>query len=324
MARTKTMATSDGKTVFEIETYALDLVYTVIHNYGGVWYFFGASNDPDEAMRVASSCTNPTEIVETATMTEIPPIPPKGGIGSDNIMLIDCEFRSYIAYDIGIVVANCHTGQILASLGMTIADTMAIEPEQFAFDTIKCGDHEIPLYYKANRKIYEFDIRYKKVDLVYAMDAIKNLMEFYEIDAPIAYNASADINSIIKTCEMFGIESPLKKTIIDIQHKKINDHITREYDIKDIYFITRDILQLDNSYTAWAHKYSKYADPEKKTISYSAENVISWLTNNPNYKEAHNGLFDCLDELKIAIWLINQGIELKRQRVTKKERRMEA
>lgn len=317
---TKTMMTTDGKTVYEIEPYALDLVYTIIHNCGGTWYFWAASDDSEEAMTVARACHNPVEIVETATMTEVPP---KGGAKPENIMLIDTEYRSCIAYDIGVIIADVKTGRILESIGMIISDSMAIDSEQFLSDTIQIGNHEIPLYYNANRRVYDFDSRYIKVSALYAMDIIRNLMEVYEIDAPIAYNASADINSIIKTCEMFGIESPLRKTIIDIQHKKVNDHITREYDIKDIYFTTRNLLKSDNSYTEWAHRYSKYADSEKKTISYSAESVISWLTNNPNYKESHNGLFDCLDELKIAIWLINQGIELKKQRVTKVEKRME-
>lgn len=320
---TKTMITMDGKRVYEIEPYALDLVYTVIHTCGGAWYFWGASNDPEEAMQVARACHNPVEIVETSTMTEIPPVPPKGGTKSGNIMLIDTEYRSCIAYDIGVVIADVKTGRILESIGMIISDSMAIDSDQFLSDTIQMGNREIPLYYKANRPTYDFDSRYIKVSALYAMDIIKNLMETYKIDAPIAYNASADINSIIKTCEKFGIESPLSKTIIDIQHKKVNDHITKEYDIKDIYFTTRNLLKSDNSYTEWAHRYNKYADSEKQTISYSAESVISWLTNNPNYKESHNGLFDCLDELKIAIWLINQGIELKKQKVTKTERRME-
>lgn len=322
--RTKTMRTMDGKTVYEIEPYALDLVYTIIHNCNGTWYFWGASNDSEEAMQVARVCHNPVEIVETSTMTEIPPVPPKGGTKPEKIMLIDTEYRACICYDIGVIIADVKTGRILESIGMVISDSMAIDSEQFLSDTIQIGNHEIPLYYNANRRVYDFDSRYIKVSALYAMDIIRNLMEIYEIDAPIAYNASADINSIIKTCEMFGIESPLRKTIIDIQHKKVNDHITREYDIKDIYFTTRNLLKSDNSYTEWAHRYNKYADSEKKTISYSAESVISWLTNNPNYKESHNGLFDCLDELKIAIWLINQGIELKKQRVTKTERRMEA
>lgn len=320
----KTMRTTDGKMVYEVEPYALELVYTVIHHCSGAWYFWGASNDSEEAMQIARSCHNSTEIVETATMTEIPPVPPKGGTKPEKIMLIDTEYRACISYDIGVVVADVKTGRILESIGMIISDSMAIDSEQFLSDTIQIGNHEIPLYYNANRRVYDFDNRYIKVSALYAMDIIRNLMEIYEIDAPIAYNASADINSIIKTCEMFGIESPLRKTIIDIQHKKVNDHITREYDIKDIYFTTRNLLKSDNSYTEWAYRYNKYADSEKKTISYSAESVISWLTNNPNYKESHNGLFDCLDELKIAIWLINQGIELKKQRVTKTERRMEA
>lgn len=321
---TKTMMTTDGKRVYEVEAYALECVYTVIHNCSGAWYFWGASDDSEEAMRVARSCHNPTEIVETATMTEIPPVPPKGGAKPENIMIIDTEYRSYIAYDIGVVVADVKTGRILKSIGMIISDSMAIDSDQFLSDTIQMGNREIPLYYKANRPTYDFDSRYIKVSALYAMDIIKNLMEIYKIDAPIAYNASADINSIIKTCKLFRVESPLKKTIVDVQHKRINDHITKEYDVKDIYFITKDILMVDNNYTEWAHKYRKYANSEKMTISYSAESVISWLTNNPNYKESHNGLFDCLDELKIAIWLINQGIELKKQRVTKTERRMEA
>lgn len=321
---TRIMLTSDGKKVYEIEPYALDCTYTIIHACGGAWYFWAACNDSNEAMDLARDCHNSTEIVETATMTDITPPPRGGGKKSDTIMLIDSEYRACIAYDIGVVVASVKTGQIFESIGMIVSDSMAINSEQFFSDTIKVGEHEIPLYYNANRRVYDFDSRYIKVSALSAMDIIKNLMEIYNIDAPIAYNASADISSIIKTCEMFKIKSPLKKTVIDIQHKKINDHITREYDIKDIYFITRDLLKSDNSYTNWAHRYNKYTDLEKKTISYSAENVISWLTNNPNYKEAHNGLFDCLDELKIAIWLINQGIELKKQRVTKTEKRVKA
>lgn len=76
-----------------------------------------------------------------------------------------------------------------------------------------------------------------------------------------------------------------------------------------------DIMSAACASICYKKKYVKFCMEngfltEKGNIKYSAESVYAYLTNNPNFKEEHTGLADCLIEYQIYLAVIKKKQKL--------------
>lgn len=185
-----------------------------------------------------------------------------------NILLIDYEGSSRLKpYNMGIIVYNKQKGIILEK-NFIMLDVMTKNTPNY--NKFLANITDIPLditcTFKAKRQLLE-------------------IVKSYNIKEIWAFNKSFDKSAT---------ERLFEKNINQIPELK---EITW-YDIQTAIFFTK---LLTKKYINFCNSNKFYTN--KKHISTNAETIYKYLTNNPNFKEKHNGLADCkieLEMLKIA------------------------
>lgn len=135
-------------------------------------------------------------------------------------------------------------------------------------------------YHKAHFSDYEVMVRDGAVTLVPtlndAIEAVENLLTFYNVQTVMAYNAGFDL--------IRGACAPLIEN--------------REF--VDLWAMAIECLVIRKKYSAFC-KANNLRSSSGKTVATSAEAVYAYLTNNPDYEERHTAFEDSKIEMEIFL-----------------------
>lgn len=189
-----------------------------------------------------------------------------------NKIILDTETISLqkpFVYDIGFIIVN-ENFQTLES-GHFIIKQVYDNKELFA-----------TAYYSTKKPRYTKLLRLKRAKKIHygrALQKIKFLMKKYEINEIYAYNSPFDKRALEFTTNFYKVQNVFEnKEFIDIKKLAKNLHNQIDYLL----------------FTETHNKKTPTGRPSK-----TAETTYQYLTNNPDFKEAHMGLQDCEIELDI-------------------------
>ena len=301
--------TINGLTINYVKEYALNARWLVAKNVPSIgWCFVAADNDVTLCTRIAAKQSFSTVVL---------PVPQGDGNHTHYAVILDTEYivtdNGWIVYDIGLVVMDTLTGEIIKSMGFLIDDTLREYREMFKLDSYLKGDEKIPCYYKQNTEFYldNMDLRYHRVSFQTAIAYVTAILTQYKVKAPYAFCGAVDIKALNDTGNRFKVEVPLNIEILSITPKRTKVWIEKRYDVFDLHQACKEALLTTAAYRQWCfdHKYLT----ENDNPSCTAESVFSWITKNPTHKEMHNGLQDAIEEATITMWVLNNGYKLEKR-----------
>lgn len=200
------------------------------------------------------------------------------------VIVLDTEFiglEKPFVYDLGYMVLDLEQKPIMA-LKLENSITKQIYDNAMLFKTA---------YYSNKREMYTKLLKGKQAKRRYwghIMQRLQHDIDTYEIDAVLAYNASADSGAIKYTCEFLGIANPLETVqVIDLL-PLVQTHIcdTKEYQT----FASEHGLVGDSGY-----------------IQTSVESVCKFIYNEPDFKEQHTALDDVVHESNLLNVVLTMG-----------------
>lgn len=314
-----TTLTINGLTINYVESYALTKKWLVAKNVPSVgWCFEAADNDVALCSQIATEQHFPAVVL---------PVPQGDGNHTHYAVILDTEYivtdNDWMVYDIGLVVMDTSTGEIIKSMGFLIDDTLREYREMFKLDSYLKGDEKIPCYYKQNTEFYldNMDSRYNRVPFQTAMTCVEAILIQHKIKAPYAFCGAVDIKALNDTGSKFNVDVPLNIEILSVTPKRTKVWIEKRYDVFDLYPACKEVLLTTAAYKQWCFDY-RYLT-EKNNPSCTAESVFSWITKNPTHKEMHNGLQDAIEEATITMWVLNNGYKLEKRVSTDKSKDIE-
>jgi hypothetical protein len=305
--------TINGLIINYVASYALTKKWLVAKNVPNIgWCFEGASDN-------MTTCTQLCAQVATKQgfSTVVLPVPRGDDNHAHYAAVLDTEYivtdNGWMVYDIGLVVMDTSTGEIIKSMGFLIDDTLCEYRETFKLDSYLKGDKKIPCYYKQNTGFYldNMDSRYNRVSFQAAMAYMETILIQYEIKAPYAFCGIADIKALNDTGNKFKVSVPLNIEVLSVTPKKTKVWIEKRYDVFDLYPACREVLLATAAYKQWCFDYRYLTG--RNNPSCTAESVFSWITKNPTHKEMHNGLQDAIEEATITMWVLNNGYKLEKR-----------
>lgn len=315
----ETTLTINGLTIHEVKDRAFTKRWIVAKKRSNGWYYVTSNDDASLCARIAERQPLPAIVL---------PVPRENGGNENNyIAILDTEFittdNAWIVYDIGIVVMDTSTGEIIKSKGFLIDDTLKEYQEVFKLENYLQGNKKIPCNYKKNIEFYlnNMDLRYNRVSFQAAMAYIEAILTQYKIKAPYAFCGMADIKALNDTGNKFKVDVPLNIEILNVTLKRKKVWIEKRYDVFDLHQICKKVLLTTPAYKQWCFDY-RYLT-ENNNPSCTAESVYSWITKNPTHKEMHNGLQDAIEEATIAMWVLNNGYRLEKRVSTDKSKGIE-
>ena len=199
-------------------------------------------------------------------------------------MIFDTETTSLdtpFCYDVGYSILNI--------------ETMLIEEEKHF--VIEQNWHNLPLfesaYYKEKRPLYIQLMRQHKAKMDkwgYVMKEMKRDIIKYGISDAYAYNSDFDDKVFTFNCDWFKCNNPLENVAIH-----------------DIWGYASEYITSKTEYQLFCEKNQRFTD----TGNYkgSAEVVYQFLKNEPDFVEAHMGLYDTQIESTILVECIAMGAE---------------
>lgn len=235
------------------------------------------------------------------------------------LMALDTEFirteEGSMIYDIGYVVIDKTTGEVVYRRGFVITDTINLFKKEIYCNKYRYKNAFLPCFYKKNKRYYKNNQDYSRVSFKEAINDITNTMKKFNIDFFGAYNCHVDINALIETGKYFNVSIPFKKAVIKEIPKRTNKNVYTQYDAFDIYKPSAEILLKRSDYIQFAIEAGFLTD--KNNIKASAEAVYAYLIKDKKHKEKHNGLSDAIEEAYITHWLTTQDIQFTKK-VSKK------
>lgn len=307
----ETTLTINGLTINYVKSYALTKKWLVAKNApSDGWCFVGASDDINRCARIAAEQHFPAIVL---------PVSQGGG---NHAVILDTEYiitdNGWMVYDIGLVVMDTATSEIIKSAGFLIDDTLREYSEMFKLDSYLKGDVKIPCYYRQNTEFYldNMDSRYNRVPFQTAMAYIEALLTQYQVKAPYAFCGAVDIKALNDTGNKFKVDVTLNIEILSVTPKRKKVWIEKRYDVFDLHPICKDVLLTTAAYRQWCFDYGYLTENNKPSCT--AESVFSWITKNPTHKEMHNGLQDAIEEATISMWVLNNGYKLEKRVSTDK------
>lgn len=200
------------------------------------------------------------------------------------ILLVDTEFvgRSKpFVYDLSYIIATLQ-GDKYVPLKVVGNLVKQVYQNRMLFETA---------YYSNKRPLYTKALRskdYQKKPLKDIITELKDDIQKYNVDCVMAYNISADRDSIAFTTEYLKTENP----------------------IKELELI--DLLPIAINYICDTDKYKKFAKEnglitEKGYYKMSVESVSKFMYNNPEFVENHLGKDDNKHELELLNYALSLG-----------------
>lgn len=157
--------------------------------------------------------------------------------------------------------------------------------------------HNLPLfstaYYNQKRPLYVSLMRAKKAVLDkwgYIMRAMHRDIVQYKITDAYAYNSDFDDKVFTFNCDWFKCNNPLETVAIH-----------------DIWGYASEFITNKPEYRAFCEAHACFTD--SGNYRGNAETVFQYITNNPEFIEAHMGLHDAKIESDILIYCLKQGGE---------------
>ena len=199
-------------------------------------------------------------------------------------MVFDTETTSLdkpFCYDVGYSILNM--------------ETMLVEEEKHF--VIEQNWHNLPLfesaYYKEKRPLYIQLMRQHRAKMDkwgYVMKEMKRDIVKYGISDAYAYNSDFDDKVFTFNCGWFKCNNPLENVAIH-----------------DIWGYASEYITSKTEYQLFCEKNQRFTD----TGNYkgSAEVVYQFLKNEPDFVEAHMGLYDTQIETTILVECIAMGAE---------------
>lgn len=179
-------------------------------------------------------------------------------------------------------------------VGYFIIDTETFEAAKDAHYVIEQNWHNLPLfesaYYKDKRPQYVSLMRTRNATMKkwgYVMQDMIRDIEKYEITDAYAYNSDFDEKVFNFNCEWFKTINPF-------------DNVA----IHDIWGYASQFITFRQEYKDFCEKYELFTD--SGNYKGSAESVYQFLTNNPEFVEAHMGLYDSEIEASILVMCVRE------------------
>jgi hypothetical protein len=123
---------------------------------------------------------------------------------------------------------------------------------------------------------------------------MKRLFKAYEVTAAFAYNSPFDERVFNFNCDWFKIQNPF-------------DNIP----FYDIQSYAQHFICFNKDYQNFCDEHHFYT--ESGNYSQRAEHTYAFISNNPDFIEAHTALADCEIELQILLWCIDKGAEFNKE-----------
>ena len=135
----------------------------------------------------------------------------------------------------------------------------------------------------------ESDKRYKLYSVREIANDIQKLITKYNIKIMVAHNGQFDKNAMERLFNEFGVENVFKKIDL-LDTMEISRVITNSKDYFNFCLKNKNVL--DNK------KESSFISNSGR-VRLTAQAIYSFISNNPNFEEAHTGLEDIEIELEI-------------------------
>lgn len=135
----------------------------------------------------------------------------------------------------------------------------------------------------------ENDKRYKNCSVNDCMSDLSKVIQRYNIKIMVAHNGNFDKCAIARLCEEFGIDNPMKKTDL-LDTMELSKIITFSKDYANYCIENREIKNSINE--------SAFITNSGR-VRTTAQAIYSFITNNPQFEEAHTGLEDIDIEIEI-------------------------
>lgn len=215
------------------------------------------------------------------------------------VIILDTEFLGLekpFVYDLGYMVVDLEE-QPYKAIKLENAITKQIYDNAMLFKTA---------YYANKREKYTSLLKGKRAKRRYwghIMQTLQSDIDRYEVDAILAYNATADSGAIAFTCNFLGVANPLDTVqVIDLM-PMVQTHLCNTKEYKD--FASKNGLVSDSGF-----------------IQTSVEAVCKFLYNEPDFVEDHTALSDVIHEGNLLSAVLSMGgkIEsLKKQFIENEE-----
>jgi DNA polymerase III alpha subunit (gram-positive type) len=135
----------------------------------------------------------------------------------------------------------------------------------------------------------ENDKRYKTCSVKDMAQNLTKIINRYNIKIIVAHNGTFDQNAIARICEEFGTQNPIEKLDL-LDTMEISKVITFSKDYADFCITNKDRLNSINE--------SAFITNSGR-VRTTAQAIYSFITNNPQFEEAHTGLEDIDIEIEI-------------------------
>lgn len=205
-----------------------------------------------------------------------------------NVCVFDTETTSLqkpFCYNIGYVILDTET-------------RIPLVEKDFVIEQVW---HNLPLfesaYYKEKRPLYIKAMRAHKTRMDkwgYVMREMAKDLKKFEVEYAYAYNSPFDDEVFNFNCDWFKTLNPLE-----------------EIPILDIRGLANNFITNTTQYTDFCETYERFT--ETKNYSATAETVYQYITENPNFEEAHTALNDSQIESKILMYCVDCGAELGKE-----------
>ena len=209
------------------------------------------------------------------------------------VIVLDTEFLGLekpFVYDLGYMVVDLEK-QPYTAIKLENGITKQIFDNAMLFQTA---------YYANKRKIYSSLLKGKQAKRRYwghIMQTLQRDIDTYEVDAVLAYNASADSGAIKFTCEYLGVANPLDTVeVIDLM-PIVQAHICDTVEYKE--FANTHGLVSDSGF-----------------IQTSVEAVCKFIYDMPEFEEQHTALDDVMHEANLLSVVLGMGGKI--EKLTKK------
>ena len=209
-----------------------------------------------------------------------------------NIIVFDTETISInkpYCYDLGYVVYNTETEQILAKRSFVIEQVWNNKP---LFNTA---------YYSNKRPLYVSSMRGRRSELIkygFAQQKMIRDIQQYQVVGAYAFNSKFDDGVFEFNADKYGCKNALDTIpIYDIRGYAMNYLADGSY--KEFCDNNEDIKSADGT----SKKFITDADGYKTT----AESFYSYLIDDANYNEEHTALADSVIELEILRACVKKG-----------------
>lgn len=136
----------------------------------------------------------------------------------------------------------------------------------------------------------ENDKRYKTMSVNDIINDLSKTIARYNIKIMVAHNADFDKSVITRLCEEFGTDNPLKK-IDYLDTTEIAKIITFSRDYANFCLENKNVISETTKDSLFITNGGR--------VRTTAQAIYSYLTNNPEFKEAHTGLEDIDIEIEI-------------------------